>query len=337
MRKLYIKTYGCQMNIYDSEKMVDNLRLHGFEQSEKMEGCDLVILNTCHIREKAAEKIYSELGRVKKEKERMLEQEGRRMIIAVAGCVAQAEGKEIRKRAYYVDIVVGSQSYHRLPEMVNNALDGVKAKNNISLDFSAEEKFDTLETTATSNNSPSAYLTIQEGCDKFCSFCVVPYTRGAEYSRAVPQIYREAMAMVANGVRDITLLGQNVNAYHGSNGHGESWGLGQLMAHLGKIDGLERLRYCTSHPQDMMPELTEAHRDNPKVMPYIHLPVQSGSDRILKAMNRKHTAEEYLKRIAELRVARPDIAVSGDFIVGFPNETDEDFEATMELVRQVKY
>jgi len=333
-KKLYIKTYGCQMNVYDSIKMGELLSPHGFELSEQPEGADMVILNTCHIREKASEKVYSELGRIREEKE-LKKANGSNMVIAVAGCVAQAEGEEIFKRAPFVDIVVGPQSYHNLPQL----LEQTKRNNKwaIDLDFAEENKFDQIKFDVQSQG-PAAFLSIQEGCDKFCNFCVVPYTRGAEYSRGVPEIYREAIKLVALGAREINLLGQNVSAYHGLAGDGQTWTLGKLIKHLAKIDGLERIRYTTSHPRDMVDdELFEAHATERKLMPFLHLPIQSGSNRILEAMNRKHTRETYLEIIEKFRTARPDIAFSSDFIVGYPGETEKDFEDTMDIVRQVKY
>ncbi len=320
------------MNVYDSERMADVLAPLGFELSVEVADSDLVILNTCHIREKAAEKVYSELGRIRKEKER-LKAEGKNMLIAVAGCVGQAEGKEIFRRAPYVDIVVGPQAYHRLPEMVANA---ERARGNlINLDFSPNPKFDGLPQHKPSG--VSAFLTVQEGCDKFCTFCVVPYTRGAEFSRSVPEIYREALQLVQNGAKEISLLGQNVNAFHGQGLDGDTWNLARLIRHVAKIKGLERIRYTTSHPCDMDDDLIAAHGDTEKLMPFLHLPVQSGADRILQAMNRKHTAADYLRIIETLRKTRPDMQFSSDFIVGFPGETDEDFMQTVQLVKDVGY
>ncbi len=329
-KKMYIKTYGCQMNVYDSEQMEGLMRKDGFALSDSYEDADLVVLNTCHIREKAAEKVYSELGRIRAEKERMKDA-GKRMTIAVAGCVAQAEGAEMKKRAPFVDIVVGPQSYQRLPKLVNNL-----GQDNVALEFDAEDKFDQLHEEQTEASAASAFVTIQEGCDKFCTFCVVPYTRGAEYSRPVSAIYREAMQKVAHGAKEIVLLGQNVNAYHGE-ADGNTWNLAELIAHVATISGLERIRYSTSHPRDMDEALIHAHGTIPALMPHLHLPVQSGSDRVLKAMNRKHTAEDYVKVIDALRAARPDLELSSDFIVGFPGETEEDFEDTMRLVERVRY
>lgn len=338
MKKLYIKTYGCQMNFYDSGRMGDMLLANGFTQGEDMSDADLVILNTCHIREKAAEKMYSDLGRIRKVKDRR-KAEGKYTVIAVAGCVAQAEGKEIIRRAPCVDIVVGPQAYQRLPAMVANAEKAHVKQGKadvVTLDFAAKDKFDLLPEESTPQGA-SAFLTIQEGCDKFCTFCVVPYTRGAEFSRPVSDVYREAEKLVAQGAREITLLGQNVNAYHGVAQDGNVFGLGKLIHHLADISGLERLRYTTSHPRDMDEELIAAHRDVDILMPFLHLPVQSGSDKVLEEMNRKHKADEYRRVIDALREARPDIAFSSDFIVGFPGETREEFEATMQLVRDVNY
>ena len=331
-KKLYIKTWGCQMNVYDSHRMADILRPLGYAVVEEPEGADMVILNTCHIREKATDKVFSDLGRLRPLKDKK-EASGEKMLMAVAGCVAQAEGDFILERAPYVDMVFGPQTYHELPEMV------LKANGNervINTEFPTESKFDSLPE---ENNSQgvSAFLSIQEGCDKFCTFCVVPYTRGAEYSRSVKEITDEAQKMVEAGVLEITLLGQNVNAFHGEGLDGKTWGLGALIKEVAKIDGLERIRYTTSHPRDMDEELIEAHGSVDKLMPFLHLPVQSGSDKILKAMNRKHTADHYRQIIAGLRKARPDIAFSSDFIVGFPGETEEDFEETMQLVRDIEY
>jgi tRNA-2-methylthio-N6-dimethylallyladenosine synthase len=292
-----------------------------------------VILNTCHIREKAAEKVYSELGKLKRLKQARAK-DGKRLIVAVAGCVAQAEGAEIIARQPAVDIVVGPQSYQRLPEMIARVSRGVGHA--LETEFPAEDKFDSLPQ-PTANCGPTAFLTVQEGCDKFCTFCVVPYTRGAEYSRPVSQVLAEAQTLAGQGVREITLLGQNVNAYAGSGPDGEAWSLAKLIAALAKIDGLERLRYVTSHPRDMTDDLIAAHRDIPELMPYLHLPVQAGSDAVLAAMNRGHTADHYLRLVERIRAARPDIALSGDFIVGFPGETDADFQATLALVRRVGY
>jgi tRNA-2-methylthio-N6-dimethylallyladenosine synthase len=328
-KRLFIKTYGCQMNVHDSERMADVLRPLGYALAHEAEGADLVVLNTCHIREKATEKVYSELGRIRGMKARRAE-DGGRMLIAVAGCVAQAEGEEILRRAPAVDLVIGPQSYHRLPELIARAHRAGGER--LAADFEAQEKFDALPAER-SPGGVTAFLTVQEGCDRFCTFCVVPYTRGAEYSRPAAAIEAEARALVAGGVREITLLGQNVNAWRGE---GES-GLAGLVRRLAKIPGLARIRYTTSHPADMDDDLIGAHGEVEALMPYLHLPVQSGSDRVLKAMNRAHTAESYLRTIEKVRAARPDIAISGDFIVGFPGEREADFEATLALVRQVGY
>ncbi|MBI1212485.1 MAG: tRNA (N6-isopentenyl adenosine(37)-C2)-methylthiotransferase MiaB [Alphaproteobacteria bacterium] len=332
-RKLFIKTYGCQMNAYDSARIADVMAPHGYSLVDDAAGADMVVLNTCHIREKAAEKVYSELGRLRRAKEEKAAN-GERMLIAVAGCVAQAEGEEMIVRAPLVDIVVGPQVYHRLPEMVAKLSRGEGRA--LDTEFPAMDKFDALPGTKTAPG-PTAFLTVQEGCDKFCTFCVVPYTRGAEYSRSVAQIEAEARHVADLGVKELTLLGQNVNAYHGIGPDGEPWGLGRLIRRLAKIDEIARLRYTTSHPRDMSDELIDAHAHEPKLMPYLHLPVQSGSDRVLEAMNRGHTAEDYKRLVERIRRARPDIALSSDFIVGFPGETDEDFEATMALIRDVGY
>ena len=323
-KKLFIKTYGCQMNVYDSERMAEALGGKGYVQTDTADDADMILLNTCHIREKAAEKVYSELGRFKG-----LKAENPDLKIGVAGCVAQAEGEEIMRRQPLVDLVVGPQSYHRLPAMDDAIQTGAKA---LDTDFPEDDKFQTLKKRAKIKRGPTAFLTVQEGCDKFCAFCVVPYTRGAEVSRPADRVIREAQELVEAGVREITLLGQNVNAYHGHEG-----GLAGLIWALDKVDGLERIRFTTSHPNDMDNALIEAHGTCDKLMPYLHLPIQSGSDRILKAMNRKHTAEGYLRLIERIRAARPDLLLSGDFIVGFPGETDADFEDTMQLVRDVHY
>ena len=327
-KKLFVKTYGCQMNVYDSERMAEALGAEGYEQVGTPEEADMILLNTCHIREKAAEKVYSELGRMKP-----LRDANPDLKIGVAGCVAQAEGEEIMRRQPMVDLVVGPQTYHRLPAMARAVEAGEKA---LDTDFPEEDKFAHLPKLRKPKRGPTAFLTVQEGCDKFCAFCVVPYTRGAEVSRPVDRILREAGELVERGVREITLLGQNVNAYHGVGPDGE-WGLARLIRELATIEGLDRIRFTTSHPNDMEDDLIAAHGDCDKLMPYLHLPVQSGSDRILKAMNRKHTAADYIALINRIRAARPDLLLSGDFIVGFPGETDEDFEATMELVRAVGY
>ncbi len=322
------------MNVYDSIKMGELLKPHGFEVTEQPEGADMVILNTCHIREKASEKVYSELGRMRDEKN-LKKAQGQDMVIAVAGCVAQAEGEEIFKRAPFVDIVVGPQSYQNLPRL----LEQTKRDKGwaIDLEFPTESKFDEI-TSDVQSQGAVAFLSIQEGCDKFCHFCVVPYTRGAEYSRGVPEIYREAIKLVALGAKEIHLLGQNVSAYHGKAGDGETWGLGKLIKHIAKIDGVERIRYTTSHPRDMVDdELFEAHATEKKLMPFLHLPIQSGSSKILESMNRKHTREFYLEKIEKFKAARPDIVFSSDFIVGYPGETEQDFLDTMDMVRTVKY
>ena len=328
-RKLFIKTYGCQMNVYDSERMAEAMGPSGYVTTDRPEEADMILLNTCHIREKAAEKVYSELGRLKPLKDANPE-----LKIGIAGCVAQAEGAEIMRRAPVVDLVVGPQTYHRLPAMEAAVRAGARA---VDTEFPAEDKFEHLPKGPRARRGPSAFLTVQEGCDKFCAFCVVPYTRGAEVSRPVERLLGEARDLVERGVREITLLGQNVNAYHGIGPDGAVWSLARLIRELAAIDGLLRLRYTTSHPNDMGEDLIAAHGEVEKLMPYLHLPVQSGSDRILKAMNRKHTAEAYLRLIERLRAARPDLLLSGDFIVGFPGETEEDFEATMDLVRAVGY
>ncbi len=332
-KKIHIKTYGCQMNVYDTERMADVMAPHGYRTIDTPEGADLVILNTCHIREKAEDKVYSDLGRVRAEKDR-LAKEGKRMILAVGGCVGQAQGAEIMARAPYVDMVFGPQTYHRLPEMLARVERGERSV--VDVDFPVVEKFDTLPRQNT-HESPSAFLSVQEGCDKFCTFCVVPYTRGAEYSRKAADVIEEAKALVQQGVMEITLLGQNVNAYHGAGMDGADWSLARLMKELAKIDGLERIRYTTSHPRDMSDDLIAIHGEEKKVMPYLHLPVQAGSDAVLKRMNRHHTAASYVEIIEKLRAVRPDIAISGDFIVGFPGETEEDFCATMALVETVGY
>jgi tRNA-2-methylthio-N6-dimethylallyladenosine synthase len=335
-RKVFVRTYGCQMNVYDSDRMSDVLAPEGFTATEDLADADLVILNTCHIREKAAEKVYSELGRIRKVKEeRALA--GKDMMVGVAGCVAQAEGEEISRRAPIVDLVFGPQSYHRLPKLLKDAEGGKKV---VETEFDIDAKFKHLSEGAArpaAKHPPAAFLTVQEGCDKFCTFCVVPYTRGAEVSRSVQQIVTEAEQMAAGGVREITLLGQNVNGWHGEAPDGSTWGLGRLLRRLSEISGLDRLRYTTSHPRDMDDELIEAHRDLKSLMPYLHLPVQSGSDKILAAMNRKHTRDEYFRLIDRIREASPDIALSCDFIVGFPGETDQDFEDTMDLIRRVEF
>ena len=327
-KKLFIKTYGCQMNVYDSERMAEALAGSGYAQTDSADDADMILLNTCHIREKAAEKVYSELGRFKG-----LKAEKPDLKIGVAGCVAQAEGEEIVRRQPMVDLVVGPQSYHRLPELEAKTRSGKRA---LDTDFPEEDKFAHLAARPKAKRAPAAFLTVQEGCDKFCAFCVVPYTRGAEVSRPAPRVLDEARDLVERGVAEITLLGQNVNAYHGA-GPGEDWTLARLIRALAKIDGLERIRYTTSHPNDMDDDLIAAHGEVDKLMPYLHLPVQSGSDKVLKAMNRKHTAESYLRLIERIRAARPDILISGDFIVGFPGEEEADFADTLALVEAVEY
>jgi tRNA-2-methylthio-N6-dimethylallyladenosine synthase len=333
MKKLFLKTYGCQMNVYDSARMAELLAGIGYAPVCAADDADMVIVNTCHIREKAAEKMYSELGRLRRLKEKRA-QNGQAMLIAVAGCVAQAEGEEIIRRQRAVDIVVGPQSYHRLPEMIAQIARGTGHA--LETDFPAQEKFDALPEQRPACG-PSAFLTVQEGCDKFCTFCVVPYTRGAEFSRPPARILAEARQLAEKGVREITLLGQNVNAYRGASTDGGYWTLARLLRALAEIDGIARLRYTTSHPRDMSGDLIAAHRELDGLMPYLHLPVQSGSNRILAAMNRQHTRENYLELVSRIRAARPDIALSSDFIVGFPGETDWDFAATLDLVRQVGY
>jgi tRNA-2-methylthio-N6-dimethylallyladenosine synthase len=329
-RKLFIKTYGCQMNVYDSGRMADVLAPLGFVATDAPDGADLVILNTCHIREKAEAKLFSDLGRLKPLKQA---QDGR-MIIAVAGCVAQAEGAEIMRRAPYVDVVLGPQTYHRLPELVARA---ARAGGGVlDTEFPAESKFDFLPETA-QHPGVSAFLSVQEGCDKFCTFCVVPYTRGAEFSRPAASVLAEARHLVAAGARELVLLGQNVNAYHGAAPDGGSWGLARLLRALADLPGIERLRYTTSHPLDVDDDLIRVHGALPQLMPFLHLPVQSGSDRVLAEMNRKHTADDYRRIVDRLRAARPDLALSSDFIVGFPGETDAEFRATLDLVAEIGY
>ncbi|WP_299133980.1 tRNA (N6-isopentenyl adenosine(37)-C2)-methylthiotransferase MiaB [uncultured Amaricoccus sp.] len=321
-KKLFVKTYGCQMNVYDSERMVAALGANGYEPTEVAEEADLILLNTCHIREKAAEKVYSDLGRL-----RPLKAAKPELRVGVTGCVAQAEGAEILRRAPMVDLVVGPQAYHRLPAMLER---GARA---IDTDFPPEDKFDHLPEGSRARRAPAAFLTAQEGCDKFCTFCVVPYTRGAEVSRPAARLLAEARDLVARGVVELTLLGQNVNAYRDAEGAT----LAGLVREIAGIEGLERIRYTTSHPNDMGDDLIAAHAEEPKLMPFLHLPVQSGSDRILKAMNRRHTAADYLALIDRIRAARPDMALSGDFIVGFPGETEADFQATLDLIEAVGY
>ncbi|MGY9028296.1 MAG: tRNA (N6-isopentenyl adenosine(37)-C2)-methylthiotransferase MiaB [Rhodobacterales bacterium] len=323
-KKLFIKTYGCQMNVYDSERMAETLWAQGYVHTDTADDADMILLNTCHIREKAAEKIYSELGKFKG-----LKAANPNLKIGVAGCVAQAEGAEIIRRQPLVDLVVGPQSYHKLPQMEASVQSGKRA---LDTDFPEEDKFDHLAKRPKAKRGPTAFLTVQEGCDKFCAFCVVPYTRGAEVSRPADRVFSEAVDLVERGVREITLLGQNVNAYHGHPG-----GLAGLIWQLSEILDLERIRFTTSHPNDMDDALIEAHGTCDKLMPYLHLPVQSGSDRILKAMNRKHTRDSYFNLVDRIRKARPDLLLSGDFIVGFPGETDQDFSDTLDLVRHVGY
>ncbi len=332
-KTVFIKTYGCQMNVYDSERMKDVLAPIGYAPVEQPEGADLVVLNTCHIREKATEKVYSELGKIK----RMKQAQGGEMTIAVAGCVAQAEGAEIMRRQPAVDLVLGPQAYHKLPEMIARVHRSTGER--LETEFETLEKFDALPK-ARKADGPTAFLSVQEGCDKFCTFCVVPYTRGAELSRGVDDVTVEARSLASQGVREITLLGQNVNAYHGAAPvieGGDEWTLSQLVRHFAKIGGIDRLRYITSHPRDMDDDLIAAHADTPELMPFLHLPVQSGSNNILKAMNRGHTREHYLDIMRRMKDARPDIALASDFIVGFPGESDKDFEDTMDLVREVDY
>jgi tRNA-2-methylthio-N6-dimethylallyladenosine synthase len=327
MKKLFVKTYGCQMNAYDSAKMADLLAPLGYARTDAPEGADMVILNTCHIRERAAEKVYSELGRLRGLKAQKAK-DGGRMLLAVAGCVAQAEGEEMIAREPAVDLVVGPQSYHRLPEMIARAARA--GGHALETDFPALEKFDSLMPPQSS--TVSAFLTVQEGCDKFCTFCVVPYTRGSEHSRTPAAILREAQQLADKGAREIVLLGQNVNAYQA-----EGWSLAQLCDGIAQIEAIKRIRYTTSHPRDMADDLIAAHGGNDKLMPYLHLPVQSGSDSVLEAMNRQHSADDYRRLIERVRTARPDIALTSDFIVGFPGEGDADFEATLQLVRDIGY
>ncbi|KGJ20901.1 tRNA (N6-isopentenyl adenosine(37)-C2)-methylthiotransferase MiaB [Paracoccus sanguinis] len=321
-KRLFIKTYGCQMNVYDSQRMAEALGAEGYVETDRADDADMVLLNTCHIREKAAEKLYSDLGRLKP-----LKAERPDLKIGVAGCVAQAEGDEIIRRMPLVDLVVGPQAYHRLPAMARGEAPAVDTE------FPAEDKFDHLPERRATRRHPAAFLTVQEGCDKFCAFCVVPYTRGAEVSRPAARILSEARDLVARGVREITLLGQNVNGWHGEG----AAGLGELIRQLGGIEGLDRIRYTTSHPNDMADDLIAAHRDVPQLMPYLHLPVQSGSDRVLKAMNRKHTRDDYLRLVERIRAARPDILLTSDFIAGFPGETDEDHADTLRLIEEVGF
>lgn len=339
-KTVFIKSYGCQMNVYDAERMQDVLAPMGYKPVETAEDADLVLLNTCHIREKAAEKVYSELGKLKLlKKER--EGEGKELVIGVAGCVAQAEGSEIVRRAPAVDLVVGPQSYQHLPSLLKDLKEHGRRKGGlIETEFPVDDKFDHMPSPNAARlkaSGPTAFLTVQEGCDKFCSFCVVPYTRGAEVSRPAVKILSEARDLVAAGVKEITLLGQNVNAYHGEGPDGDAWSLARLLYALADVPGIARLRYVTSHPRDMGDDLITAHRDLDLLMPYLHLPVQAGADSVLKAMNRKHTRDDYFRLIDKVRTARPDIALSGDFIVGFPGESDADFRDTMDLIKRVGY
>ena len=335
-RKVHVKSFGCQMNVYDSHRMADTLAPAGYSETANPEDADLVILNTCHIREKAADKVYSEIGRIR-EMKLAAARDGRSMLIAVAGCVAQAEGKEIMRRAAAVDLVVGSQNYHRLPEMIARAQAGEKV---VDTEFPVEDKFDALAVPgrdAIAKRGIAAFVTVQEGCDKFCTFCVVPYTRGAEISRPVEKIVSEVARLADAGVREVTLIGQNVNAYHGIGPDGTPSSLGKLLQRLAQVPGILRLRYTTSHPRDMDDDLIAAHADIPAVMPYVHLPVQSGSDRILAAMNRRHTRRDYLDLITRLRSGRADLAFTSDFIVGFPGETETDFRDTLALIDEVGF
>jgi len=332
-KKIFVKTFGCQMNVYDSERMTELMGADGFAETSAMEEADVILLNTCHIREKAAEKVYSDLGRIREVKAARLS-EGKETIVAVAGCVAQAEGAEMVRRAPAVDVVVGPQSYHRLGELIARARSG--ARQIVETGFPQDDKFATLPARP-ALKAVSAFLTVQEGCDKFCTFCVVPYTRGAEYSRSVADVEAEARRLAGHGAREVTLLGQNVNAYHGLGPDRRPSSLAQLIGRLAAIPGIERIRYTTSHPRDMGDDLIEAHRDQAKLMPYLHLPFQAGSNRILAAMNRKHTAADYVGLVARIRAARPDLALSTDIIVGFPGETEGDFMATLELVERVGF
>jgi tRNA-2-methylthio-N6-dimethylallyladenosine synthase len=333
-KKLYIKTWGCQMNVYDSSRMADILRPLGYGVVDEPDDADMIILNTCHIREKATDKVFSEIGRLKEHKKKK-EAGGGKMLMAVAGCVAQAEGDFILQRAPVIDMVFGPQTYHELPEMVAKATGAYGSNRIVNTEFPGVTKFDSLP--EEQNQGAAAFLSIQEGCDKFCTFCVVPYTRGAEYSRPVDKVVDEAKRLVDNGAKEITLLGQNVNAYHGETKDGKTWGLGRLIQEIAKIEGLQQIRYTTSHPRDVDDELIETHGAVDKLMPFLHLPVQSGSDKILKAMNRKHSADRYREIVADLRKARPDLVFSSDFIVGFPGETDQDHEDTMQLIRDVVF
>jgi tRNA-2-methylthio-N6-dimethylallyladenosine synthase len=332
-KKFYAKTFGCQMNVYDTQRMAEVLAPMGYSETSAVEEADIVLINTCNIREKATEKVYSDLGRVRQVKDQR-RAAGKETIVAVTGCVAQAEGVEIVRREPSVDLVLGPQSYHRLGALVTQAANG--ARGLVDTEFPDEPKFTALPERAPAR-SPTAFLTVQEGCDRFCTFCVVPYTRGAEYSRPVAEIEAEARKLVESGVQEITLLGQNVNAYHGLGSDGRPWSLAQLIGHLARIGGLERLRYTTSHPRDMSDDLIDAHRRQSKLMPFLHLPFQAGSDRVLAAMNRKHTRADYLQLVDRIRAARPDIALSTDVIVGFPGETEEEFEQTLDLIERVRF
>ncbi|WP_337996463.1 tRNA (N6-isopentenyl adenosine(37)-C2)-methylthiotransferase MiaB [Oleispirillum naphthae] len=331
-KTVFIKTYGCQMNVYDTARMKDVLAPFGYAAAESPAGADLVVLNTCHIREKAAEKVFSDLGRLRAHHHAKAEAGGR-MVVAVAGCVAQAEGEALRARAPIVDIVLGPQTYHRLPEMVARVLRGAGAV--FDTEFPAEPKFDHLPPPGA--EGPSAFLAIQEGCDRFCTYCVVPYTRGAEYARPAAEVIADARRLVETGAREITLLGQNVNAWTAEGPHGGAWSFGRLLRELAEIPGLERLRYTTSHPQSVDADLVAAHRDAPALVPFLHLPVQAGADRVLKAMNRGHTAADYLRTVDALKAARPDLMLSSDFIVGFPGETEAEFAETLKIIDAVGF
>ena len=332
-KKLHIKTYGCQMNVYDSDRMQDLMTAFGYETTDTPEGADMVIINTCHIREKASEKLFSDLGRIRPHKDKM-KNDGSQMIVAVAGCVAQAEGEEIFRRSNVVDIIVGPESYQTLPDLVGKVIRDKKKQ--INLDFTPNDKFDALPQ-STAGVSTSAFVTVQEGCDKFCTFCVVPYTRGAEYSREVSKILDDAKNLAAQGVSEIYLLGQNVNAYHGLDEKGEASSLAKLVERIAEIPEVKRVRYTTSHPRDMSEDLIAAHGSIEKLMPFLHLPIQAGSNSVLKGMNRKHTRQDYFKIIEKIRAARPDIGLSSDFIVGFPGETDQDFEDTLDLIKKIGF
>jgi tRNA-2-methylthio-N6-dimethylallyladenosine synthase len=333
-KKLHIKTYGCQMNVYDSDRMQDLMLACGYQLTDTPEGADMVIINTCHIREKASEKLFSDLGRLRPFKQQK-QQQGSEMIVAVAGCVAQAEGEEIFKRSQVVDIVVGPESYQTLPDLVGKVQR--EKKKQLNLNFSPNQKFDSLTLLSQKTGQTSAFISVQEGCDKFCTFCVVPYTRGAEYSRSVNQVLDEVKKLVDGGSQEIYLLGQNVNAYHGLNPDGSSCSLASLIDKIAQIDAVKRIRYTTSHPKDMLDDLIEAHGNIAKLMPFLHLPVQSGSNAVLKMMNRKHTRQDYFKIIEKIKKSCPKIGLSSDFIVGFPGETEEDFLQTIDLVKQVKF